>query len=295
MDKQITYKIYYPELKELYDIFYWFSETTFTSMEMMIEKDGVYILSCETMMSVTKTLENIDFCCRRGTYSDAYLLIRKVRDDLMQYIFLQNVIKNKNNNEEDIFCQQPEFMSEIMKEAAPLSESGKEDKDAIQAVKGWIDNSLEEDYNSKLKRKFFDTSKYKSYLLRNNKKTQYILETYFTDKWNIEDRVLNNYVHANGKKYISDNYKYHDNKGEKDIAVIGTIQDIADLFLSLLAVIDSTKFRSSDYSDALGMGVEPIENSQYWVCPIILEYVYKRLDKSLIAYICNNDEYGMEF
>lgn len=50
-------------------------------MELSYGKNGPYILSGETMMSICKTLENIDFCCHRNAYSDAYTLIRKFRDD----------------------------------------------------------------------------------------------------------------------------------------------------------------------------------------------------------------------
>lgn len=59
-------------------------------------KKGPYMLSGETMMSICKTLETIDFCCYRDAYSDAYTLLRKCRDDLMQYLFVLNVIQNKH-------------------------------------------------------------------------------------------------------------------------------------------------------------------------------------------------------
>lgn len=45
--------------------------------------------------------------------------------------------------------------------------------------------------------------------------------------------------------------------------MIETLQNITDIFLSMLAVIDSIKLRSPDYVDALEMGMEPLEDSQY--------------------------------
>ena len=66
-------------------------------------------------------------------------------------------------------------------------------------------------------------------------------------------------------------------------------------FLSLLSVIDSIKFHSSDYLDALEMGMEPQEESQYWVCSIIVEYMNDRLDKELLQYIQDNEGNGMQF
>ena len=106
---------------------------------------------------------------------------------------------------------------------------------------------------------------------------------------------LNNYVHANGIRYVMDNYIYQDKKENKDKELIETLQNITDIFLSLLTVIDSIKFHSSDYLDALEMGMKPQEGSQYWVCPIIVEYMNERFDKKLLQYIQNNEGNGMQF
>ena len=111
----------------------------------------------------------------------------------------------------------------------------------------------------RIENNFFDTSKYKSYLVSNNEKVKYIFENFLVDKWMREDRQLNNYVHANGIRYVMDNYIYQDKKENKDKELIETLQNITDIFLSLLSVIDSIKFHSSDYLDALEMGMKPQE------------------------------------
>ena len=43
-----------------------------------------------------------------------------------------------------------------------------------------------------------------------------------------EDRQLNNYVHANGIRYVMDNYIYQDKKKNKDKELIETLQNITD-------------------------------------------------------------------
>lgn len=64
--------------------------------------------------------------------------------------------------------------------------------------------------------------------------------------------------------------------------------------MSLLSVIDNIKFHSSDYFDALEMGMKLQEGSQYWVCPIIVEYMNDRFDKKLLQYIQNNEGNDMQ-
>lgn len=98
-----NYKFNYHDIENVWYIFFCLSDTTFSSIELSYGKKGAYILSCETMMSICKTLETIDFCCYRNAYSDAYTLIRKFRDDLMQYLFVLNVIQNKHGLTDEEF------------------------------------------------------------------------------------------------------------------------------------------------------------------------------------------------
>ena len=93
---EINYKFHNHDIENIWYIFFCLSDTTFSSIELSYGRKGPYMLSGETMMSICKTLETIDFCCHRNAYSDAYTLIRKIRDDLMQYLFVLNVIKNKH-------------------------------------------------------------------------------------------------------------------------------------------------------------------------------------------------------
>lgn len=249
-------------------------------------------------MSICKTLEIIDFCCHRNAYSDAYTLIRKFRDDLMQYLFVLNVIQNKQgltDEEYKEFQLEPESMMKMIGLDISILISGERKTDAEYAMEKWIYNILENSENAKDRKEYFDTSKYRTYLVSNNEKVKYVFENFLVDKWKREDRKLNNYVHTNGIKYLKDNYVYQCEKQKKDNELIETLQNITDIFLSLLAIIDSIKFHSSDYLEALEMDMEPLEGSQYWVCPIIVEYMNDRFNKELLRYIQENEGNGMQF
>lgn len=267
--KNENYKFKSLELENIWLIFCGLAETTFSSVEMLFGKKFTHILSGQAMMSVCRTIETIDFCCYRNAYSDAYTLIRKFRDDLMQYLYLLNVIQNEHN----------------------LDNEGIE----ILAVEKWISNLLEKEENGFERSRFFGNAKYKQNINKSNEKCKSIFENFFEGKWFDIDRKLNNYVHANGIRFINDNYIYQSEKENKDRELLDTIQNITDIFLSLLSLLDSTKVRSSDYIDAIEMNLEPQEGSQYWVCPIILNYMNSRFHKELLLYIQDNERNGMRY
>ena len=292
------YKFYSYDIENIRDIFLCLSDATFSSSEVSYGRKGAYILSCQTMMSVCKTLETIDFCCFRNAYADAYTLIRKFRDDLMQYLFVLNVIQNEHgltDKEVEQFEMSPESMMKMIELDIATLISGERKTDAELAMEKWIYNVLENTENAMDRKNFFDASKYKAYLISNNEKDRYIFENFFIDKWKKEDRKLNNYVHTNGIQYLMNNYVYQDSKVQKDKELIESLQNIVDIFLSILAVIDSIKFHSSDYLDALEMNADPQEGSQYLVCPIIVDYMNERFDSVLLKYIQDNEGHGMHF
>mgnify|MGYP000212826302 FL=1 len=292
------YKFYSYDIENIRDIFLCLSDATFSSSEVSYGRKGAYILSCQTMMSVCKTLETIDFCCFRNAYADAYTLIRKFRDDLMQYLFVLNVIQNEHgltDKEVEQFEMSPESMMKMIELDIATLISGERKTDAELAMEKWIYNVLENTENAMDRKNFFDASKYKAYLISNNEKVRYIFENFFIDKWKKEDRKLNNYVHTNGIQYLMNNYVYQDSKVQKDKELIESLQNIVDIFLSILAVIDSIKFHSSDYLDALEMNADPQEGSQYLVCPIIVDYMNERFDSVLLKYIQDNEGHGMHF
>lgn len=295
---EINYKFHNHDIENIWYIFFCLSDTTFSSIELSYGRKGPYMLSGETMMSICKTLETIDFCCHRNAYSDAYTLIRKIRDDLMQYLFVLNVIQNKHgltDEECKEFQLDPESMMKMIALDISILISGERKTEAEHAMEKWIYNILENSENAKDRKEFFDTSKYRAYLVSNNEKVKYVFENFLVNKWKREDRKLNNYVHTNGIKYLTDNYVYQYEKEKKDKELIETLQNISDIFLSLLAIIDSIKFHSSDYVDALEMDMEPLEGSQYWVCPVIVEYMNDRFDKELLRYIQENEGHGIQF
>ena len=137
---EMNYKFHNHDIENIWHIFFCLSDTTFSSIELSYGKSGAYVLSCETMMSICKTLETIDFCCDRNAYLDAYTLIRKIRDDLMQYLFVLNVIQNKHGlTDEECkgFRLEPETMMKLIGLDISILISGER-----KAIVIWLTSSI---------------------------------------------------------------------------------------------------------------------------------------------------------
>lgn len=290
------------DLEELWYIMDVLSDSMFASPRSSIGEKGAYILSCENIMSVMNTLVSIDFCADRAYFSDAFTLARKYRDDLMQYVYLLNVVSrirglsDEELNKYDITDEQS-LMKMIETEIALLV-SGETKNKEQKAVEAWFYKELETDTHSKDRKDYFDTSKYKSHLENSNDKLKHVMSSYFENIWRTVDRKLNNYVHGNSVNYISVNYVRNIESSTIHNELIEVMKNITSIFLSALAMVDATQMRSTDYLDALELGEKPIEGSQYWVAPCIAEYMEKNfpeIDKGLLQYIEENNDYGMKF
>lgn len=299
MDEE--YKFNNSELENIWYIFVALSDITFSKPEVSLGKQGRYALSCEIMMSAMNTITSIDFCMNRSAYADAYTLVRKLRDDLMQYLFILNVIKNMKKTPnidndvgvEDLFSDVDKLWTIINRDIQFLI-SGAGKSVAELAMESWMYNELEKNKNAEYRKKYYDTSKYKNYLISQNEEIKKIVEDYLNLLWKDIDRKLNNYVHGNGIKYITNNYVYQVKKENQDIELVEVVQKILTFFLSILALVDSTKMQSSDYMDALDMGEKPEDNSQYWVCPCIVDYMNHFIDRKWLEYIQEHEKYGMK-
>ena len=289
----------FENIRELLEIL---SDSLFSSPESSRGKMGTYVLFGESVMSAINTILVIDFCCRREFYADAFTLARKYRDDLMQYLFTLDVIQNIHGLSEDEIKKydvlNPEsLLNMILKEMQILSSGERKSQEEL-AVEAFMYNIIEDDLHSKDRRMYFDTSKYKANLMKRNSQIKVLMEKYLDVIWREIDRTLNNYVHANGIKYIYANYADITNKPQMKEKLITTVQNITTIFLCILAMLDGTKLKSMDYLDALEMGYTPEEGSQYWVSAIIVEYFdehLNKIDKGLLEYIEKNNNYGMKF
>ena len=291
------------EIKELEEILYILegvSDNMFASPNVSVGKRGAYILSGESIISVGNTLKTIDFCCQREFFSDAFTLARKYRDDVLQYIFVSSIIKNMHGlsqEELDGYFEgeiNEKVLLEVLKKEFEILCSGERKNSAEMAIELWMYGDLDKKEYSWERGKYFDASKYIKNLLE-NKLVREIFEKHLKDIWYETDRILNNYVHSNGRRFVLDNYAYGMGYQEQKVKLVSVVQNITSIFLALMSITEPTKLQSSDYQDAIESGMVPKSECQYYVMPNVVEYMDKHFSKELLNFIEVQNEYKMKF
>ncbi|WP_281631473.1 hypothetical protein [Flavobacterium luteolum] len=243
-----------------------------------------------------KTMQSIKLCCSIGSFADANSLIRRLRDDLLLYVYLLSIINQREpftkKSLENLKIDDAEKFAESflsMEFNTVLSADE-------QAVEAWLTSSVETlppDVKKKLS--------FANYMqvLRKDEKIKKILNDYnLKDYWGILSARLNNYMHNNGIKYTLHNtVRGHDKDLEIYLQNINIrISYILSIFLVLISMIDSALMCSGEIEDYMDMGLEPHENCQYEIAPFIQNYIDEKVAKlhpELKQYLKDNNNYGM--
>lgn len=255
-----------------------------------------FTLSTALIDSSSKTLKSIKLCCSIGSFSDANTLIRKLRDDLIQYIYILNIISLwKPFLEESIkefkIDDPEEFVNSILN-----LQFNNIITDDEQAVKGWFKNSVS-DLPKSIKRKL-EFENYMTVLKQNNNIKHILVEYNLQEYWETLRKRLNNYVHNNGASFPTHNSisGYEKDLGThlKNINIRTTY--VSSFFLVLLLMIESSLISSTDYIDHLDCDMQPPEDSQYFVASFVQDFIDKKVAKihpELKQYLKDNNINGM--
>lgn len=289
------------EMSDLLDIF-----LDNASHQIQIELNGnkTYLLQGQTINAAQHTLSSIWGCSRRACFSDAFTLVRKFRDDLIQYLFIiftLNRVQGLTEEESKYYIGEGTDIDRIIEglnRFADTISSGRKKKAEEKAVDSWLENTLSEDDHAKDRKQYFDASKYIS-ILKTDKTIENCFYLHLQKLWSTIDRRLNNYVHTNGSKYIMANLPCCIYGRRKDmlIQLHSTLRDIMAIFVSLLVLIKPTYIQSCDYTDYLDIGETPPEGSQYWIASTVQHFIdtdIVRVSSSLKQFLNENNPFCMQ-
>lgn len=109
-------------------------------------------------------------------------------------------------------------------------------------------------------------------------------------------RELNNYVHSNGFRYLT-NIEIMKSGFETIVSdIMKLMRNMLEIFVIYIFYIDSTLLQSSDYVDYLDFGCTPPDGVQYCVAPVIKNVIAMIKEDSIETYkmMLADNKYGMK-
>jgi len=261
-------------------------------------KDGkMYTVNTVLLDNAIQTLKSIKMCCSIGSFADANTLIRKLRDDLILYVYILDVTnKRKAFVEEDLKNIKTENVDEFVDTVLNIRFNPVVTDDE-KAVGAWLSNTVEElPHSIRMKKLSFEN--YMKFL-RQNENIVKILDDYkLQGYWETLRNKLNNYVHNNGIQFTSHNLiKEHSQSLDVYLKNINVRTSyIITFFLVLVIMTEAALISSSDMIDYLDCGMEPPEGCQYEIAPFIQDFIDNEVVKihpELKLFLKDNNNYGM--
>lgn len=257
----------------------------------------IYSLDTSLLDSSVQTLKSIKLCCSIGSFSDSNTLIRKLRDDLIQYVYILDIINlRKPFIEESTLNIKTDNPEEFANSILNLQFNNILTEDE-QAVSAWFINTV-----SNLKRPIKKKLEFENYMtvLKQNNNISHILTDYkLQEYWDVLRKRLNNYVHSNGASFSRHN---HISVGDNRLGIhLNNISNrttyVVSFFMVVLLMIESSLISSTDYIDYLDCDMEPPEDSQHFVADFVQDFIDKKVSTihpELKQYLKDNNIHGMK-
>ena len=154
------------ELDEIAMILMGISDNMFSGPSVSVSSRGTYFLQGESITASENTIKSIDFCCQRGYFADAFTLARKYRDDIIQYVFVAQIVENMQRLDDEEFKKlygsdlTVENLVQAIESEMKILAAGTRKSAADLAVELWVYDVLEDEKYFKERKQYFDTSKY---------------------------------------------------------------------------------------------------------------------------------------
>ena len=227
------------------------------------------------VLSALRSIGTICDCLNTGHFSDAHVLLRRLRDDLFFYIYL--LVGNK--------CD-PLHKSSLWIGAARKWFSNKRDEfEPYKRIQSMLSATVFSEKNSKAMTSEYDSeNELDSLFIQGEKELKATIQEFakhyqLAEKNMKYNKILNNSVHGNGSALQNVNLQLLDYM-RCDGVFPAQINDVYEmtvffvlLFLSLLALIHPGALTSNDYVNAYDNGDVPEEGTQYYLCPALLPYL----------------------
>ena len=251
--------------------------------------------------SSIKTLEGIKELIGICDFIDCYVLLRKLRDNLLfdcvialdaesnhPYIsdeFFESVLKKDGTIDMDNFESSMYLFLQVNRDHEESNEDKKRFEDWKNNKKHYADDGWIDDWIG-----------YKQFMdkLECNSHIYFINSKYLFKRIKRLQKETNSYVHAATFDSLT-NYSLRNKEHLENIRF--NLATIKMMVVSYLMIIKSRVFNDGSYVEALEEGLEPEEGSQYWMPLGVIDALkeIKEYSPALLKYLHKNNSNNMDF
>ncbi len=265
-------------------------------ISLITDKELLHI-SGHVIENSVQTLRSIKLCCSIGSFADANTLIRRLRDDLLLYVYTLAVVNQRKpftqNSLDNFKMDDLETFVEGFSSLA-FNQVMTDDEKAVEA---WLTNKVVE-APAGVRRKL-SFKNYMNVLEQNENIKQVLTGCNLQGYWKVLTGKLNNYVHNNGRQFSQHNLIRSSN-AQLDI-YLGNVNTrvsyILTFFLITVSMVESALLCSGDIEDYLDMGMDPPEDCQYEIAPFIQQYIDNKvtaMHPELKQFLKDKNNHGMK-
>jgi hypothetical protein len=266
----LTQTSFFKKTSNFYELFNQIYDNIWAPSKKIIYKNKIVFIGPALISTAMDNVRTIESIMKLGDIVSAFLLVRKIRDELFEYLYFISIAN--------------EYENSLSKTAENTQLLGDE-----KIVFDWINDSKKLSNNEKNKISY---AKIKDALSKNGSITKPIVDEY-NDYLNKNTKTLNDYVHGY-KSGLSDNRIFKvDPKAFQEVSntFIELLSQIIQFFVCCLFVLDSSELESRDYVDEEEFGFYCEEEKYQLIYPAyhILNDV-KKQKPGVFEYLSKNNQ-----
>lgn len=227
------------------------------------------------VLSALRSVGTICDCLNTGHFSDAHVLLRRLRDDLFFYVYL--LIGNRC----DPFHRSSLWIDAVKKWFLNDRKNFK----PYQRIQSVLEiNKSFDKYPKSMTAEYEIENEIDKLFIQGEKRLKEKIQNFgklfnLAEKNKVYNSILNSSVHGNGSELQNVNLNLFEYMRDDGIFLqqISNVYEMTVffvlLFLSLLALIQPGALSSNDYMNACDNGDVPEEGTQYYVCPALVQYL----------------------
>lgn len=247
-------------IDEVMSVFERLEESTYSRRDIipMPGNGGNIRFGSRILLSIMRTLEEVQSVLSKHSESDVYVLMKKIRDDGQFFLMLLDYSEKNNPGSGTLNkSRTPGFLPE-------------------DEVEAWFESKLR-------KAEELVPDVFRTYFEDNEVITTFI-NTYYDERLGKWNRILNAGVCGDNDNHIS-----------PDNEIKEIVSGLTSFILSVIILIDSTYIAIIDCDDYIPSEKTPHEDSQNRVDPVFAAYMQKRMKEDEVEYLRKHQKCTMEF